>query len=286
MHYRILAITATGSDRELEEAMAPYDENLELEPYVSETKAEYLARNREWAAKLSASLSRLDSDPAKREEAMARNRGYFGWLTSDDGGRRIAALAPLDAESAYAAFRARDEADGIRFDADGNRLSTYNHQAKYDYYGTFAGLPLRGGGEAADAPSEEIDWERIFLLDPEERLAAEEFWRRHVLGEPYPGMTIEESREKVAEKYGPLIYKPEWYLIAYGDLKGYLASVGFRTYAVLDGIGGQWHAPGNMGWFASSESPEEWGAWGRGYPDLVKGILRPGCHVWLLDLHI
>lgn len=286
MHYRILAITATGSERELEKAMEPYDENLELEPYVAETKAEYLARNREWARKLAAELSELDADPAKAEEAKRRNGGYFGWLTSEDGGRRVAAIAPLDDEAAYAALRARDEEDGIRFDGEGNRLSTYNGVAKYDYYGPTDGLRLRGGGMVSDAPAADIDWEGMFVPDPEARLAAEEFWKRHVLGEPYPGMTPKESREKVADRYGPLLYKPEWYLEAYGDLEGYLASVGFRTYAVLDGIEGKWHAPGRMGWFASSESPEEWGAWGRNYPDLVGGLLKPGCHVWLLDLHI
>ena len=284
MHYSVLAITEGGSERDLAEAMAPYDENLRVAPYVAETRADFIARLGGWAGRLADEAAALRADPKAEAEAMAKDPRRTEWLLRGEGAR-IASLAGKG-DAAFAEFAA---IDGGEFDAEGNRLSTYNPDSRYDYYsvgGMGDALPLLSGGWADDADSDEVDWDGLFARRPKDLKEAESFWRAHVLGEPYPGMTAEETAAEVDSRYGPLLYKPEWYLAAYGDLEGYLASVGFGTYAILDGPSGEWLSPGKMGWFSSSETPEGWGKWRRGYADLARRLAKPGTHVWVLDLHI
>lgn len=60
----------------------------------------------------------------------------------------------------------------------------------------------------------------------------------------------------------------------------------FHTYAVLT-PDGEWHAPGEMGWFAcSSETEDEYDVWSREYKSKFLDSAQPHWHVYLMDLHI
>lgn len=91
---------------EVDDILAPYDENMEVEPYVYRTKAQIIA----------------DGKARKEKYAKADNiddymRKYLG-ATTDGEFYKL--------ETAYL-----DDGD---FDKDGNELSTYNPKSKWDWY--------------------------------------------------------------------------------------------------------------------------------------------------------
>lgn len=73
----------------------------------------------------------------------------------------------------------------------------------------------------------------------------------------------EKQRQEYEDNYNKLIetgdfYRPEYYLKKYPNFENYLKDkITFSTYALLDSKG-EWHEPGQMGWFGcSSATPEE-----------------------------
>lgn len=59
----------------------------------------------------------------------------------------------------------------------------------------------------------------------------------------------------------------------------------FSTYAVVT-PDGNWHAPGEMGWFCSSESEEEWSEWQKHYKERFITSSNPDWHIFIVDCHI
>ena len=91
---------------EVDDILAPYDENMEVEPYIYRTKAQIIADGKARKEKY-----------AKSDNITDYMRKYLG-ATTDEEFYKL-------------------EIDGLSdedLDKDGNELSTYNPNSKWDWY--------------------------------------------------------------------------------------------------------------------------------------------------------
>ena len=139
-HFR-MAVIIPDDSVDLHELMAPYDENIRVEPYVYLTRAEALEEAR---GKIAEAAKRIDEG------------------TGDTYDRQLASHADDD-DDALIAWYADRWCERER-DADDNLLSTYNPDSKWDYYGEIETLTLKEWAESGrDETEEELrkDWRKL-----------------------------------------------------------------------------------------------------------------------------
>lgn len=151
-------------------------------------------------------------------------------------------------------------------DIKGIRGYWFNPNAKWDWYsigGRWGGLLLVDGKKCDHAFASQVDWygmeqARLKELEPFENCSARKW------------------------------YKPEYFQELYPTEEDYInANTMFSTYAVIT-PDGEWHAPGEMGWFGcSSESPDE----GRTFKDrywknFIEPAIKNNWHITIVDCHI
>ena len=204
----------------IEAVFAPFNENLEVAPYVSKTVEELIAEAKEKKAKA------MLPENAEKEY-------YDNFRTAE-----------TDEELYAAALDWHDiTPDNLsdRTDADGNMLTTYNPNSKWDWYEIngrwsnygipYKGIPIR---ELLNKPRDE-----------EKYAEAKRFYEIYVDGAP----ATEEEKEK-AKRY--CWYNREYLVERYGSADNYaIEQTEFSTYAVLT-PDGEWHEPGPMGWWGIS----------------------------------
>lgn len=240
-HYSVAVFTKPGG-KSVEELLAPYDENLETKPYIYKTKEDIIKMLRDNAKSLRENIAKYEAGELVNGEKI---RPY--WLSGDEMSEYYKNILHNDEtktdEELYAEYR-KDEED-TDFDADGNELSTYNPDSKWDWYsegGRWSGmLRLKGRNERADeALVKDID----FSPDKEEYEEAKRFWEVAVENKP-----LKEDEEKPF-----LFYKKEYYTERYKDADDYAANRSrFSTYALVTPEG-EWFEPGKMGWWGISSS--------------------------------
>ena len=140
---------------------------------------------------------------------------------------------------------------GAGNDEYGNALTTYNPQSKWDWYE----IGGRWSGIIETKESKEVNYARIKDIIFKKELNDLEL-------------------QKIKKEYNQLIekgdfYIPEYYQKRYPTLESYIESQNFSTYAILDKEG-NWHEPGQMGWFGvSSSTPEEEKDFQNKYMDII-----------------
>ena len=289
-HYTVLAIIRKGSRQNLESLLAPYDENERVEPYVCETKAELIKNLRERAAEIAANAKLAESLGNEAEYQVHPDSHYrYGYVLSEEG-RKIAALADASDEEVFEQVK---KEEGDRLNEDGDLISTYNPDSKWDWYDVggrwYGSLSLKAGGRADEAKASEVDWDKMFSLDPEEEKRLSEFWDEYVLGKLPAEIARKSEKEKeeyLSDKHGFILDKPEYFLERYGTKAEYLRRQAiWTTYAVLDEKG--WHAPGEMGWFGcSTETAETQRDWDENFRTRFIDTLDPEDTVVVVDCHI
>ena len=165
----------------------------------------------------------------------------------------------------YEEYTKRFHTRGI--DEDGNALSAYNPDAKWDWY-------VVGG--RWDKCIETKDGKKVNYARIKDIVFEKEF--------------TDEQLCKIEENYLDLInngnfFKPEYYQRKYPTFEMYLKSHNFSTYALLD-RDGEWIEPGEMGWFGmSSATPEEETKFQDKYMQLIE---KSDPEDWLIvvDCHI
>lgn len=211
----------------LHQMLSPFNENLEVEPYIAYTKEELLEAYKEYEEHLK---KRGDDDIASFEEYSEDYTGY-----------------------------------GL--DEEGNALSRYNTNSKWDWY-VIGG---RWDGLIETKESKDLNYARI-----KDILFEKEF------------NDIELANLK--KEYNQLIkegdfYTPEYYKERFPTFESFVKSRNFSTYALLDEEG-TWHEPGKMGWFGMSNStPEEEKDFKNTYMDIINAQDKDS---WLVvvDCHI
>lgn len=221
------------ADQEISDLLAPYDENMAVEPYIS--------------------MSRQEAIDYAREH-------YKGYDQKSD-------------EECWQCM-ADDAGEGMTDEA-GNIYSTYNPKSKWDWWyegGRWGGM-LNRNGESVDSGR---FGDLSFPLDEEAYKDALRFWDSYVDHKPDP-----EGKRHTS------IFKEEYYLEYYGDRETYARQqASFSTYAVVT-PDGEWHAPGDMGWFGcSSESGDESRDWYDHYKERFLDTADPDWILTIVDCHI
>lgn len=291
-HYTVLAIIRKDSRQTLEDLLAPYDENKQVEPYVYKTKAQLIAQEIQAIEKHRRSHAAAISLTRDEYYAIADEEDLYG------GYERMKEDLPygldsIDLTDETAIFRHIKKIYGDDINEDGDLISTYNPDSKWDWYevgGRWGGsLALKAGGRADEAKASEVDWDKMFSLDPEEEKRRSEFWDEYVLGKLPAEIAQKSEKEKekyLSDKHGFVLYKPEYFLERYGTKAEYLRrNAIWTTYAVVDENG--WHAPGEMGWFGcSSETAETQRDWDENFRSRFIDTLDPEDTVFVVDCHI
>ena len=222
-----------GKDQDIEDLLAPYSENLQVEPYI---------------------------DFSRQEAIDYARKHYKGFAEKTD-------------DECWQ-FMADDAGEGMT-DEDGNIYSTYNRKAKWDWWsegGRWSGTLKCHGREVDSGRMGDLE----FSMDQEAYERALRFW----------DVVIDHKPAKPGEEYATF-YKEEYYREYYGDRETYARQCAeFSTYAVIT-PDGEWHAPGNMGWFGcSSESAEEFRDWYDHYRERFIESADEDVYLTFIDCHI
>lgn len=156
---------------------------------------------------------------------------------------------------------------GCGNDEEGNALSTYNPNSKWDWYK----IGGRWNGIIETKDFKRVNYARIKDI---------------VFTKELNDLELQKAKKEYKKliKEGD-IYIPEYYQKRYPTLESYLKTYDFSTYALLD-TNGKWHEPGKMGHFGlSTSSPEEKKDFDESYMDLINSqdenswLVVVDCHI-------
>lgn len=265
-HYSV-AVFSKENGYDVDELLAPYDENIVVDRYVFYTKDELIKKGRDRIQTIrDSSYSEFLSNPdeyLKKYCSNDPNNDHYRFLRDEFPKRLL-----WSDEEIYL-----HEIDGFEADEvgdDGEVYSTYNPQSKWDWYeigGRFSGMLKKkekccravDQAYAIDVDFDGMKADAIKALVPYEKfMNSDSLWSKEYLKERYPDEKTYVARETV-----------------------------FSTYAVV-APDGTWHAPGEMGWWAmSSETGDEIIAWDLGYYEhFIKPAIENNWHITIVDCHI
>ena len=268
-HYTVLVITKDG---DYEKALAPFDENLEVEPYICKTREEII-----------------------QEAQDDHDKAYFG--TKDQRDYYAKKWANISPSSKHAILEQyRKYFDDCKFDEDGNQLSSYNPNSKWDWYAlggrwintlklkekvapiaeskpSLIQFELPEDGYTDHAQVKDID----FTPSKQDIKDAERFWEVVVEKQP---LRPDEKEEDFFS-----FWKPEYYLDKYGTKEEYVkCQTELFTYALL--YDGEWIEPGEMGWWGMENSTKDSNEWYRERFREIIASLSPEDYISVIDCHI
>lgn len=291
-HFAVAVFTEEGG-KTVEELLAPFNENIEMDRYVAFTKEELIEKGRgkikEYATK--GSYAEYIKDPFAYE-ANHSNQAHLDYLKNE-----FPQKLEWTNEEVY-----QDEIKWYEEDEigeNGEVYSTYNPNSKWDWYqigGRWSGLlKLRDGatgsmGERSWTNEDDIisanmvDSAKLkdidFSMDEKEYKRKLRFWELKV-EEQQP---LNEQEEEMIEWD---FYKKEYYIERYDSKEEFARlSSEFSTYAVIT-PDGKWHSKGEMGWFGcSSETGDEAKLWSKSYYDSFIKNANPDHTLTIVDCHI
>lgn len=286
-HYTVLAIIRKDSGKHPSTLLAPYCENRRVRPYVAKTKAQLIdeeaveitkrRRSHEAAIKLSKDeyLAIVEKGDLYGNYELMREDLPEGYDS-------------IDVTDEDALFERVKNVYGDELNKDGDYISTYNPDSKWDWYsigGRWPGqLRLKNGKKADSARAGLVDWDAMFAPAPEAVAKSAAFWDEYVLGKIPEG--VEDADRYLSDRFGFILYRPEYYLEFYGTKEEYVRRMGlWGTYAVLDNKG--WHEPGAMGWWGCSDAtPKSRKDWEDNFRSRFIDTLDPEDRVVVVDCHI
>lgn len=229
----------------VDDILAPYDENMEVEPYIYKTKAELIADGKARKEKY-----------AKADDITDYMKPYLKANTDEE-------LYKLEIED-Y-------EEDEI--DKDGNVLSTYNPNSKWDWY--------QIGGRFSDGkPTKIKDFKLYDDLDDDTIALYKRAW------DSFEGK-YELSEDEENKIFGEFrMWNDKYYLDRYGTCENYIKAISSNIpYAFVDANG--WYEKGQMGWWgcdnATQESIEDYTEFAEKYftaeENQNKYIVWVDCHI-------
>lgn len=227
-----------------------------------------------------------------REEFLKDHRKYY----EDDP-----EISKLDDDAFIEEMKNQD----YLFDENGNQLTTYNPNSKWDWWsvgGRWSDL-LRLTPEAYKMYIEDkVTSGEIVLSSSGSRpgrcnaaklkyldfSADKEVYERSLrFWDLCVAKTLKPETEDDEEEVKWMHYKPEYYIERYGTREKYAdLESKFGTWAVIT-PDGKWHQKGNMGWWAcSDETHDEAIAWAKGYKEHFIDSADPEWVAVLVDCHI
>jgi hypothetical protein len=248
-HYTVAVIT--DKLNKIGEMLAPYSENMEVEPYVDETKE----------AIINSAKERKERVLQRKEKGEELDKYDIEYLNANTD------------EELYKLQIYEDES----YDKNGNHLTTYNPNSKWDWYEIGGrwnkillvkeevkdieeGTPSWGNLDSINkkapegfkwvtgAKIKDIEFEKAIEFNNTYNKSIR-FWELYVEGQ-------EPQNEEEKEMIKWEIYKKEYYIERYETKENYakINSI-FTTWALLDEKG--WHEKGEMGWFAIANDTKD-----------------------------
>jgi hypothetical protein len=166
-----------------------------------------------------------------------------------------------------------------------------NPNAKWDWW-TVGGrwsntLILKSGKNADAAPIKDIFFIEDENLEEILTVTIEGFRVPAPLAPSFQIVASEASKAWDEVMDGKGFFKPEYFQKRYGSKEGFIKErLTFSTYGVVT-PDGEWHEPGEMGWFGvSSASPEEAKQFSKSYYDTFIKTADPNHYLVLVDCHI
>ncbi len=264
-HFNVAVLTRPDG-ASVDELLEPYYEGITVAPYVCRTKAQIIDEQKAHLKQIldTPAYQEWVADPTAYKNKTPKAAVHAEFLET------VPDLLKLSDEELY--LRAIDGYDPDELNSDGDILSTYNPQSKWDWYsigGRWANsLYLKpdvvpNGGAAVDsAIAANIDFARMQDLE-----------------NPMP------SYEEAKANYllGPAAFEDR-----YPTEEIYIQRhIKFHTYAVIT-PNGVWHSPGEMGWFGlSSEKADEFAQWVDDYWDrFIQPAIDCDGIITIVDCHI
>lgn len=261
-HFSLLAI-GFENEEDLEEAMAAYDENLEVAPYVKMTKEQIVEHGRTEYNERLAVVKAFTANPEKGKKKYSEwgERIYAKWDDPDNIYRNF------EPESYYKWYT-----EDSTVNEKGDLMSTYNPNSKWDYWNIQNTLSISDLKTAREKQLAEF-----------ERKPYDIMWDIIVEDTDHPEL-------KGIERFQLLYGAPdkENMLALYGDRETFVEH--YRnsysaSYCVITPYG--WHEPGTVGWWGtSSASPEDEYNWENKYYSRFIEPMDDDETVYLIDCHI
>jgi len=248
-HFTVAVIT--DSIDTLEEMLEPYNENIEVKPYIDKTKEEIIKEAKE------------------RQKRIIKN---------EKDGKEISSWGRLYLEAKNDKELYKIEIyDDEQYDENGNHLTTYNPNSKWDWYeiggrwhntlltridneNVIGGSQSWGNLESSLKKAPEgykwVDGAKIKDIDFKKKIEFQDTYNKAIR---FWGLYIEGQEPKTEEEKELIkwqLYKKEYYIERYETKENYakMESI-FTTWALLDETG--WHEQGKMGWWACNDSTKD-----------------------------
>lgn len=294
-HYSVLVFTEKGQD--YTDLLEPYNENITVEPYVLYTKESLIEKKKkdieEYRTK--GCYAEYLKDKEKYRLENSRNSGHLEYVE-----KVFPKILNMTDEELYDYYV--KEYDNV--DANGSVISTYNPKSKWDWYvlgGRWGyGLKLKSNLEYTEDEDEygylvvkEKSLSEALKKDNTEVYTCNEGYAKHLDFSPEEEDYKDaiEFWENYVEGKNPekefSMYKPEYYKNRYGSKEDYAKeTAAFSTYAIVT-PDGEWHEPGQMGWFGvSCASDEDEEKWYSEYNKFLEEAVKNDWYCYLVDCHI
>ena len=264
-HYAVLVIHR--EDQDVEELLAPYNENLEVEPYLK----------------------------YKHDEALKMLRDEYGYKEEDIDDALLESFVKeyssysLKDGDVYTTYNPNSKWDwysiGGRFDGelmltDEGRLNVVDEiERKYHI-----DIDLKSLREDSDylrhvdtAPLKYIKW--FTPLSEEDKAELKRWWEINIDGDEL------KDGEKKDEHF---FWNPDWFMRRYKDADTYIKVKEMMTFFAVLTPDGEWHEPSKMGWFACTDGePEDELKWDLEFYDrFIKPNLDSDLICTVVDCHI
>ena len=286
MSHFAVAVFTKPNGKTVDELLAPYYEGIKMEPYVKYTRQEAIDDVRKEIREYmeSSMYNKYLEDPEKYKENCSE--GHFNYISTYHE-----RLKWTD-EQCYEEQKKWFDKDMI--DEEGNLLSTYNPNSKWDWYsigGRYPGMLKAKNGKHGDGSAfrsnprinGKFDSARVcdidFSMNMNDYNKAIRWWEVVVEEQPL--------REDENENDFFNLYKIDYYKEHYRDKETYAKiCASFITYAVLT-PDGKWHEKGEMLWFGmNTATGDESLDWDLHYKERFIDTADPDWTLTIVDCHI
>lgn len=262
-HYGVLVIH--NENQNIEELLAPYSENLEVEPYLKYKHDEALKALRDKYgfkdeeiddALLESFVENYSSYSLKDGDIYTTYNPNSKWDWYSIGGRFDGKLELTD--------------DGIE------EAINYHRNPQW-----FIDLPREEQVEyvkwSSAAPIKYIKW--FTRLSEKDKGELKRWWEINIDGDE-----LKDGEEK--DEY--FFWNPEWFKRRYKDADTYIKVKEMTTFFAVLTPDGEWHEPSKMGWFACTDGePEDELQWDLDfYENFIKPNLDSDLICTVVDCHI
>lgn len=258
-HYAVLVLHK--EDQNIDTLLAPYNENLKVEPYLKLTNDEVIAKARE----------EYDDNYSEKELIKSYAEDY-GYIVLDDG-----LYSTYNPNSKWDWYLIGGRfSDGLELTDEGidEAIKSYDH----GWFGQASEEEQIEYVKYADsAPIKYIKWFTPFSQEEKDELRR--WWEINVEGdEPKDG----------EEKDEYFFWNPDWFRRRYKDADTYIKLKEMITFFAVIAPDGKWHAPSNMGWWACTDGePEDELKWDLEFYDrFIEPNLNSDLICTVVDCHI